>query len=222
MTDHHIVCHNGASIRSINESYGMINLGSSAQITPCDTNIVAAEQKADIYFDESIGAGNFRIAAKVTRAETGRLSAEAASSATLCRDDTQEGLGFRSSLNADFGVGGGVVDADAHANLYAVNITHKASVVDSRLEVGKAYASAGVGGGPGGVKLAAFAGVDFINTTAHFDKGRSLTACIGFNVDSGVDIGWEGVGAKFMGFGLAAGRTSGLHTPFWGISFTAW
>ena len=91
-----------------------------------------------------------------------------------------------------------------------------------RVDVLSAGVGGGIGAGLGGVKARADVGVDLVKATAKTKTGQELSANLGLNANTGVDIGAGSVGASVVGFGGSIGRTIGISTPFGGVSFKLW
>lgn len=71
--------------------------------------------------------------------------------------------------------------------------------------------------GLGGATAKARAGVDLVNLNKEIDGGR-VNLRAGLNVDTGGSVGPGGVEVKFLGFGVSAGKKTGVSTPFGGVS----
>ena len=56
----------------------------------------------------------------------------------------------------------------------------------------------------------------------YLDFGQEVSANVGLNVDTGVDIRPDTVAASVAGFGGSIGRTIGVSTPLGGIKFKLW
>ena len=80
----------------------------------------------------------------------------------------------------------------------------------------------GIGAGAGGVKAKVGAGVDLISSEAKFGKNQSVKTNIGLNVDTGVELGADGVGVSVAGLGVSVGRNMAIKTPFGGLNLKLW
>lgn len=65
-----------------------------------------------------------------------------------------------------------------------------------------------------GVNLGAKAGIDLVK----YENENGFEARAGLNVDTGGTVGKDGVGVKFLGFGVSVGKKNGISTPFGEIS----
>ena len=64
--------------------------------------------------------------------------------------------------------------------------------------------------------------VDLVKCKASTVFGQEVSANVGLNVDTGVDIRPDTVAASVAGFGGSIGRTIGVSTPLGGIKFKLW
>ena len=64
--------------------------------------------------------------------------------------------------------------------------------------------------------------VDLVKCNAKTVFGQEVSANVGLNVDTGVDIRPDTVAASVAGFGGSIGRTIGVSTPLGGIKFKLW
>jgi hypothetical protein len=80
----------------------------------------------------------------------------------------------------------------------------------------------GLGIGAGGAKAKVKAGVDLISVENKLSEHTSLKTNVGLNVDTGVEIGIDGIGASVAGIGFSVGRNMAIKTPFGGINLKLW
>ena len=160
--------------------------------------------------------GRARAGAQASDHGTGVVSAGAYAGAAAVKDGNWEALSARSSADAQFGLGGAIAEAGADARY--LNYRDDSGSVD----VLKGKVGGGLGAGAGGVKAKVSAGVDLVEAKAKLGKNQAVSANLGLNVDTGAEVGVDGVGVSVAGFGFSAGRNTGIKTPFGGFSFKLW
>ena len=80
------------------------------------------------------------------------------------------------------------------------------------------YLEGGLGIGVGGVKAKAKAGIDIVSAEAKLSEHTSLKMNFGLNVDTGVEMGIDGIGGSVAGFGFAFGRNMAIKTICGGVN----
>jgi len=121
--------------------------------------------------------------------------------------DGHYGIAENGSAHADAGPGGVIAEGEMSRTGYGYK-DDNVHVQAMRLGFG-----AGAGVGPGGVKAKAEMGIDLAKV-----ESEHISANVGFNVNTGFDVGPTGVGASVAGFGGSFGNDGvGISTPFGGI-----
>ena len=154
--------------------------------------------------------------AKATNHYNGHFSSSAHAGAAAISQGNHEVGRAKAIASAEFGLGGAIAEADADATYYSYGDD------EAQIDVAKGYVGGGLGIGAGGAKAKLEAGVDFVDCNLKFSKNQGMDVNLGLNANTGAEIGLDGVGVSFLGFGLSAGRNTGISTPFGGISFKLW
>ncbi|KAJ8281128.1 hypothetical protein GJAV_G00063850 [Gymnothorax javanicus] len=189
-------------IKSVNEYWD--------KYTDTDHRVAAADACADD------GISKAYAGARAANHENGSFSSEAGAGVVAVYDGNHKGGIANAGANAEFGLGGAIAEADADVTAYCYEED------DGKIEVAKGYVGGGLGAGAGGIKAKAEAGVDAVNVSAKLGKNQEMSVNLGLNVDTGVELGVDGVGVSFLGFGVSAGRNTGISTPFGGFNFKFW
>merc|ERR1712025_853229 len=153
------------------------------------------------------GDGSAWAGARATNHRSGHFSSEA-----------YAGIGFNDGNNtwgrsqagagAEFGIGGAIAEARADSTVYSCGDN------DGTIDVLKVKT--------GGAKAKVDLGVDLVHMKGKIGENQEVNANLGLNVDTGGEIGVDGVSGSFLGFGASVGRNTGIHTPFGSISFKLW
>ena len=154
--------------------------------------------------------------AKATDHENGHFSSSAQAGAAALSQGNHEACSAKAGASAEFGLGGAIAEADADATGYSY------ADDEGQIDVAKGYVGGGVGIGAGGAKAKLEAGVDLVDCNLKFSENQGMDVNLGLNANTGAEIGVDGVGVSFLGFGLSAGRNTGISTPFGGINFKLW
>jgi len=167
------------------------------------------KKRTDHIADSSSKDGRANAHARASNHGNGRYSAEA--SASIIGEKTEKEFGHEESFvlsskaKAEYGPGGAVASARASAAISQ----YKSDAVD--LDVLKADGGGALGAGPGGVVAKVDLGVTILGIT---NKKNGQTLEFRPNVDTGLDIGPEGVNTSVAGFGFSIGRKFSIKTPF--------
>ncbi|XP_068723096.1 uncharacterized protein [Montipora capricornis] len=155
--------------------------------------------------------------AKATDHRNGHYSAGADAGASALEEGDHTAYRGRADASAEVGLGGAIVEANADATLYSYGDDDA-----GRIDVAKGRVGGGLGIGPGGAKAKLEASVDAVDINCKFSEKQEMDVNIGLSADTGFEAGVDGVSASVLGFGLKAGRNTGISTPFGGLSFKLW
>ena len=91
------------------------------------------------------------------------------------------------------------------------------------IQVAQSYAAdVDIAMGVAGVKLKLEGSLDAVRANVNLGRDVSMDTSVGLNANTGVEAGADGVSASFLGFGISAGRNTGISTPFGSINFKLW
>lgn len=155
--------------------------------------------------------------AKATDHRNGHYSAGANAGAAALEEGDHTVYRGRADASAEFGLGGAIAEANADATVYSYGDDDA-----GRIDVAKGRVGGGLGIGLGGAKAKLEASVDAVDINCKFSDNQGMDVNIGLSADTGFEAGLDGVSASVLGFGLKAGRNTGISTPFGGLSFKLW
>ena len=154
--------------------------------------------------------------ARATNHNNGHYSSSAhAGVAAISQGNLEVGIA-KAIASAEFGPGGAIAEADADATYFSYGDD------EAQIDLAKGYVGGGIGAGAAGAKAKLEAGVDLVDCNLKFSENQGMDVNVGLNANTGAEIGVDGVGVSFLGFGVSAGRNTGISTPFGGISFKLW